>query len=806
MDTLLQDIRYSFRTLLKSPGFTAVAVITLALGIGANAAMFSVINSVLLNALPFRDSSRLMVVWKTMANGAPNAFSTPAFLEMRQQGEPLSHVGAFSAVTGTLGGKDVPERIAGGKVNFDLFSVLGVDPIAGRSFTQEEDHAGGGKFLILSHALWETRFGSQRSVLGSTVTLNGDPYTVVGVMPAGFYVLSEKELFWIPMQLETATPQAAARNVHWIFVFLRLPEGMERKQVEAQLASIAARLKVQDPTGEGGYGVALQPIREFLVGNVKPALWLLTGAVGFVLLIACANVANLLLARGAARRKEISVRTALGGSRARVVSQLLTESVLLSLLGGAVGTGLAQAGLKVLVAIHPASIPSVDTIAIDMRVLGYTALLCGIVGLLFGLVPAFEMSRVDVSEALKEGSRGSAGGLGKQRAILVVSETALASILLIGAGLSLKSLWRAQSVDPGFDPAGVLTFRVAVPAQFSGPRIPFFYQQVSERIRSLPGVRSAVLARDLPMSGTDPSMPIAIEGTPPPPSETPIVSRFRAVGPDYFQGLRTPLLEGRDFTENDTATSPRVVIVSKSLADLYWPGQDAMGKRLKPELAGGEWCTVVGLSADVRHWATDVAIEPTAYYPYTQLPGAFLPLVESSMSFAVRSAQPAGLLHSIQSAVGDIDKTVPVYDVKTMEQMVADSGSLRRFDMWLIGVFSALALALASIGIYGVMAYSVSRRTREIGIRMALGARRPDVLRLMLREGAKLALTGVALGVFGAVAVTRLMASLLYQVSPSDPGTFSLVPFLALTLILLGCYIPARRATKVEPVVALRDE
>jgi putative ABC transport system permease protein len=806
METLIQDVRYGYRMLVKSPAFTTIAVLTLALGIGTNTAMFSVINSVLLRSLPFHDSSRVMVVWKTMSNGAPNAFSTPAFLEIRQQGDLLAHLGAFSNISYNLAGRDVPERIAGGKVNFDLFPVLGVQPILGRTFAAEEDHPGAGHAVILSHALWETRFGSAHTILGSAVTLDGDPYTVVGVMPAGFHVLSDKELFWVPLQLEAASAQASARNVHWLFGFTRLAPGTSQKQVQTVLDAVAARLKAQDPTGEGGFGVTLQPVSDFVNGDVKPALLLLMGSVGFVLLIACSNVANLLLARGTIRRREISIRTALGAARMRVIRQLLTESVLLSLMGGLLGLGLAWFAVRALVAFHPSSIPSVNTIGIDATVLVFTALLCGIVGIVFGVAPALEGSKVNVSEALKEGARGSSGGFGKHRVILVVTETALASILLIGAGLSLKSLWRAESVDPGFNPAGELTFRVAAPSQFKGEQIPLFYQQVLERVRVLPGVQTAVLARNLPMSGTDPSMPIAIEGTPPPPSQVPVVTRFRAVGPDYFSGLQTSLLGGREFSEHDTAAAPKVAIVSESLAKLYWPKENALGKRLKPELTGGEWCTVVGVAADVRHWAADVDVEPTAYYPYAQVPEAFLPLLEGSMTIAVRSRNAAGLLSSIRSAVADVDKTVPIYDVKSMEAMVADSGSLRRFGMWLIGAFAALALTLAALGIYGVMAYSVSQRTREIGIRIALGAQRWNVLRLIMEQGAKLALVGVVVGLVGAVALTRVMTSLLFGVSATDLGTFSVVPVIVLVLILVGCYIPARRATKLDPVVALRDE
>ncbi len=806
MNSLLQDGHYALRQLRTSPGFAAVAVVTLALGIGANTAIFSVVNSVLLHSLPFRDASRVMVVWKTMSNGSPNAFSTPAFLEIRQQVDAFAHLGAYSGVGKNLGGKDLPERIVGAKINSDLMPVLGVQPVLGRMFSVEEDRPGAGAVVILSHALWSTRYGSRADILGQAVNLDGLPHTVVGVMPAGFYIQSNQELFWIPLQLESVNAQSAARNVHWLFAYTRLPNHMRPEQMQATLDAVATRLKAQDATGEGGFGATIQSVGDFTNGTVKPALLLLMGAVGFVLLIACSNVANLLLARRTARQREMCIRTALGASRLRMVRQLLTESVLLAMLGGLLGIGLAWIALSVLRAAHPSSIPSSDAVSIDPTVLAFTALLCCVVGIVFGIAPAWEGSNRNVSESLKEGSRGSSGGFGKHRAVLVVTETALASILFIGAGLSLRSLWHTQTVNPGFNPEGVLTFRLAAPARFSAEQIPLFYGQVLERVRVLPGVQSAVLARNLPMSGSDPSMPIEIEGTAPPRSQIPIVTRLRAIGPDYFGGLQTPLLGGREFTDHDTAAAPRVAIVSQSLAKLYWPNENAMGKRIKPAMPGGDWCAVVGVAADVHHWAADVDVEPTAYYPYTQIPAAHLSLLEGNMSIAVRSHNSAGLLHSIRGAVADVDKTVPVYQVKSMEEMVADSSSLRRFDMWLIGAFSGLALVLAAVGIYGVMAYSVSQRTREIGIRIALGARRENVLLLILAQGAKLALLGVAVGLIGALALAQVMASLVFGVSTRDLVTFSLTPWVVMATILVGCYIPARRAAKVDPMVALRYE
>lgn len=806
MKTLLQDVRFGLRMLAKSPGFTTVAILTLALGIGANTAMFSVINAVLLRSLPFPDPSRLMVVWKTMTNGTPNAFSTPEFLEWKQQGELTANMGAFSSVGKDLAGKDLPERITGGRLNYDLLGILGVQPAVGRMFSRQEDTPGAGQVVLLSHALWATRFES-RPMLSQAIDLDGAPYTVVGIMPPGFHVLSDQELFWIPLQLESVNAQTSARNVHWLYAFMRLPKNVSQKQAESVMSTIASRFKAQDPNGEGALGVTFQSISDFQNGTLKPALLLLMGAVCFVLLIACSNVANLLLARGSIRLRELSIRSALGAARSRLLRQLLTESILLSLIGGLLGVGLAWAALRLLLVLHPSSIPSINTIGIDTTVLFFTIVLCGIVGILFGIAPAWEGSNPGISESLKEGARGSSGGFGKHRAVLVVTETALALMLLIGAGLSLRSLWRAEDVELGFNPSGVLTFRLAAPAQYSGARIPIFYREVLDRIKAVPGVQSAVLARNLPMSGVDPSMPIAIEGTLPPPSQTPIVTRFRAIGPAYFAGLQTPLLTGREFADSDTAAAPKVAIVSHSLARLYWPGQDAIGKRLKPQMPGSDWYTVIGVAADVRHWTADVTdVEPTAYYPYTQIPQAFVPLLEGNMSIAVRSRTGGDLLTALRNAVGEVDKTVPLYQVQTMNQMVSDAGSLRRFDMWLIGAFAGLALVLAAVGIYGVMAYSVSNRTREIGIRIALGAQRESVLRLVMSQGAKLALAGVVIGIIGAFGLTQLMASLLFGVSARDWATFSVVPWIVLAMIMAGCYIPARRAAKLDPVAALRQE
>jgi predicted permease len=805
LEQLWQDIRYGLRMLRKAPGFAALAAITLALGIGANTAMFSVIDAVLLQPPPFREPSRVLFVWQKQPNGAQNIFSTPDFLEWKRQQGPTAQMAAYRGDSHTLGTSAGVERIAGAKVSSEMFAVVGVLPVMGRPFTADEDKPGAGNFILLSDSLWKTRLRADPNIVGSKLNLDSVPYTVIGVMPAGFYVLGNTERFWLPLQLQTQDVAASSRTVHWLFGMVRLDPGSSIQQSQSRLDAIASRLHHDDPNGDPGFGVALKSYQDAATDGLRQPLVLLMGCVGFVLLIACSNVANLLLARGTARRLEMSIRAAVGARRSRVVRQLLTESVLLSLLGGAFGLLLAVGALKVLLALHPSSIPGVETIAINPAVLGFTMVICLGVGVLFGILPALATSRVDLSNALRQASRGAGRSTGRYRVALVVVETALASILLIGAGLSLKSLWKASHVDPGFNPGGLLTFQVAAPA--SAKDEPFlFYQQVAEKVRALPGVQSAFLARNIPLSGGDPSMPVGVDGHPPEVVDGQIVTRLRVIGPDYFHGFQTPLLRGREFTADDTASSQRVAVVSQSLAQRYWPGQNAVGKTLKPNIADGPWYSVVGVAADVRHQGLDADIEPTAYYPYTQIPKSVRPILESVITVIVRSSNPAGLADAVRGALAEADKTVPVFELKTANEMLADAGSLRRFDMWLLAAFAGLALALAAVGVYGVMAYSVSQRTREIGIRMALGATRRDVLQLIVSHGAKVALAGAALGVAGAFILTRLMASLLYQVSPTDVWTFVLVSAIVIACILLACFFPSRRATRVDPNVALRYE
>ena len=808
MEKLLQDIRYGTRSLIKSPGFTAAAVLTLALGMGANTAMFSVIQSVLLKPWPFRESGRLLYVSQRQADGNGNLFSTQDFLDWKQQGGLLARMGAHVSWQFNLSSIGAPpERVSGGQVSYDLLPVLGIQPMLGRFFSAAEDVAGSGNFVMLSSVLWKGRYGADPHIVGKSIQLDGAPHTVVGVMPAGFHGFDDKDLLWTPLRLRRDNGIGSSANFHWLGAFIRLPDGVSLKQARSELNAVATRLHQEDPSGDVGFGVDLQTLNDAFTSGVRPALLMLMGCVGLVLLIACANVANLLLARGAARFREMAVRTALGASPLRVIRQLLTESLILAAAGGVAGAAISFLLVRGMLAFHPPQVPRIEQTGIDGAVLGYSLLASVVVGILFGLAPAIDAARVDINDGLREHSGSTSRGFGRHRSLLVIGETALACMLLICAGLALESLWSLSNVELGFVPKNVLTFRIAAPAQLTGPRISDFYHQVVERIRAVPGVQSAAIARDFPLAGTDPSMPILTDGKTPAPVQGEVVTRYRAVSDDYFRTLEIPLLQGRAFEDRDTASSSAVAIVSESLARKYWPGESPVGKRLKPNFTGSSWCVVVGVVADVRHWGADAAIEPTAYYPFTQIPDSMRSLIEADMGIALRSSlAQSDLLRSIKAATAAVNQNVPVYDVKTVDSMLADSGSLRNFDLSLLGAFSLLALSLAAVGVYAVMAYSVSQRTREIGIRIALGAHSHDVLRLILRQGARLAIAGSVIGVAGAFLLRKIMASLLYGLSANDPLILSIVPCIMVFVLLLACWLPARRAAKIDPIVALRYE
>ncbi|MGB6724303.1 MAG: ABC transporter permease, partial [Terracidiphilus sp.] len=757
---------------------------------------------------PLPNPGRLLYVSQRQGNGAANLFSTRDFLDWKQQGGLLAHMGAHVSWQFNISGPgEPPQRISGGVVTYDFLPTLGAQPLLGRLFSPHEDRPGSGQFVMLSHAFWRNRFGADPHIVGKPIQIDGVPYTVIGVMPAGFNGFDGKELLWTLLQLRRDSGIGSSPNVHWLGACIRLPDGVSLKKARSELDAVSTRLHRENPSSDVGFGVFLQTLDDAFTSDVRPALLLLMGCVGFVLLIACANVANLLLARGAGRRREMAVRTALGAPPMRIIRQLLTESVLLAGAGAVSGVAIAFLLLRSVLALHPPSVLRIEETGIDAAVLGYTLLISAIVGILFGIAPAIEAARVDVNISLRQHGGSTSRGFGRHRSLLVMTETALACMLLIGTGLALKSLWSLRNVNLGFQPEQVLSFRIAAPSELSGPRISGFYHDVVNRVRAIPGIESAAVARDLPLSGTDPSMSIDTEDKTPALTQGEVVTRYRAVGEDYFRTLEVPVLQGRTFNDRDTADSAHVAIVSESLARKYWPGESAVGKRIKPRFKGSEWSEVVGLVDDVRHQGADVAIEPTAYYPYTQVPDAMRPLVEASMAIAVRSPQSqVDLLYAIKAAVAEVDSQSPVYDVETMESMVTDSDSLRNFDLVLLGGFSLLALVLASVGVYAVMAFTVSQRTQEIGVRMALGANAGDIVRLVLRQGMRLAIAGSIMGILGAILLRSIMASLLFGLSANDPLVVCVAPCVMVLATALACWLPARRATRIDPMMALRCE
>ena len=819
MHTLWQDLRFGARTLLKKPGFTLVIILSLAIGIGAVSAIFSVINGLLLRPLPYRDAERLVILWNRSPglNVEQDWFSPGQYLDIKADNQVFEQVAVAIGGSYNLTGQGGPEHIDGARVSSSFLPLFGAQPAQGRLFLPEEDEPGKPATVILSHGFWQRRFGSDPAVIGRTITLNGNSLTITGVLAPGFTLTREvmpavnsierADLFLpLPMPASARTN----RGNEDFNIFGRLRPGVTVAQAQADMDVIAGRMKQQYPENYPPHGrltISVVPLLAQVVGDVRQTLPLLSGAVGLVLLIACANVASLLLARAAVRQKEMAIRAAVGAGRLRLVRQLLTESLLLAGLGGLAGLMVAWLAVKAMQIFGPASIPRLHEVGVDYRVLIFTFAVALLTGIMFGLAPAWRSARVDLNETLKEGGRsgdGSATGHGHllPRKLLVIFEVALSLVLLIAAGLLIRSYQRILNAHPGFNPHHVVAMRLSLPAtRYAKPEsITSFFQRATDRLRALPGVESVGITYSLPMSTVAFAWePITIDGYVPKAAQELIISNVRIVSPAYFNTMGIRLKQGRFFNEHDKAGEPETVIVDEALAQRFWPNEDPIGKRLQRGKAT-TWRKVVGVISSSKEYSAENEPPITVYFPFEQY-------VARSMYFVIRTTpDPAGMTAAITREIQAVDPEMPVFDVGTMEQRLADSLARRRFSMLLLSVFAVIAVVLAAVGIYGVMAYAVSQRTHEIGIRMALGASPRDVLSLVLRQGLRLTLTGAATGLLAAFGLTRLLEKLLFGISATDPLTFAAITLALILVALLACYVPARRATKVDPMIALRCE
>jgi putative ABC transport system permease protein len=802
MTGLFQDLRYATRQLRKSAGFTVVAVITLALAIGANTAVFSVVDQVLLHPLPYPDSDRIVEVSQTF-EGLPTYDASPAnYLDWVSQNQVFSEMAASRGWQGSLSAGDRPDRVIGTMTTPNFFPLFGVDPILGRGLEASDAQPGNDHVVVLGYGLWQRYFAADRDIVGRDIRLNGERYTVVGVMPQNFSPDDYGEL-WLPSPWGVPTHSLVPnkdprqfRDRNYLEVWARLKPGVTMQQARAELDTIGRRLEKQYPDSNGEVGVSFLPLHEYVVGDIRPVLLVLLAAVVIVLLIGCANVANLLLARATARTKEISIRTALGASRRRLLRQLLTESALLALVGGALGLLLAVLAVPSLLALSPPDIRQFKQIGINREVLAFSFLASVVCGVVFGLLPALQSSRSNPNEFLKEGERGSTANRGRTRSALVIAEVGLSLVLLVGAGLLVKSFARLMDVNAGFDPDHLLTFNLGLPPSTDSVHQLAFYQQVMQRLQALPGVQAVGAVSRLPLSGGNSSRSFNVPGV-----EKSYDADIRVSTPDYFRAMRIPLLRGRSFSESDLGGSLNVAVVNDALAHTVFPGEDPIGKQITNFGPDNLTLQIVGVVGNVRHVGLDADPRSEIYQLHGQ---AQWP----SMSVAIRSAtsDPTSVTSEAQNAVWSVNKDVPLANVRTMQDVIANSVQRRKFSMLLLTIFAAVAMLLAAIGLYGVMSYSVAQRTHEIGIRMALGARRPDVLTLVVKQGMALALKGIAAGTLLSLGMTRLISGMLFGITASDPLTFAVVAALLGTVAFLANYLPARRASKVDLMVALRYE
>jgi len=799
---MIQDIRFALRTFLKSPGFTAVAILALGLGIGANTALFSVINTVLLRPLPYQQPERLVRIYETFLPKGYGSVSTPNYIDWRSQNHVFERLEAFSFGSINLQGDAHPERIPLSVGTSGMFDLLGAKPIRGRTFLPDEDQPGKPDVAVISERLWRRRFASDPNLVGSKLTLDGKQTTVIGIMPASFQFPPGNVTtdIWMPFQF--SANNLKQRGSHWMAVMGRVKPGINIDGAEGDMKQIAAGLAQQYPAQQKGRSIMIRSLQEVLVGNIRPALFVLMGSVGFVLLIACANVANLLLARAAARKREVSVRAALGASRARLIRQFLTESLMLALAGGALGAFLGDEGLQALVYLASRQIPRSADVSLDGRVFLFLLGISLLAGIIFGLVPAFQGAREDLQDGLREGGRsGSAGGRGAHfRNALVISEFALALVLLIGAGLMLRTFLTLNATDSGLSTRGVLNMSVSLPNDkyASSNMWQRFYEPALQRIQAIPGVRAAGIINLLPLQSWDSNGNFGIDNRPQgEPGHQPF-AEYRVISPGYFQALGIPMVRGRDVTAEDSANAPRTIWINDALARRYFPGEDPIGHKI----IWNSPCTIAGVAANIRQAGLDQQPLPEIYFPAAQVGNSI-----AGMTLVISTnVEPSSITGAVRSAIQSVDPVQPVFGIKTMERVVSDSLSNQRLYAWLLGVFAGLALLLASAGIYGVMSYLVTQRTQEFGVRMALGAAKGDVLRMVLRQALLLIAGGVVIGLAGAFAVTRVLSNFLYGVKPVDLPTFAGVSAVLIVVALVATYLPARRATKVDPMVALRYE
>jgi putative ABC transport system permease protein len=813
MDNLIQDLRYAIRALLKKPLFAVIAIMTLALGIGANTAIFSVVNGVLLRPLPFTHPERLMMVYNTSDDGDQGSATYPDFNDWRARNQSFAQLAAYSTRDFTVTGAGEPFRLRGAMITQELLPMLGINPEQGRFFTADEDKPGA-RAVILSHRTWQENFGADAKLLEKTINLNGQNYMVVGVMPAGFAFPIQTDPV-IEMWTTTATmqegraPLTAQRGNHALDVIGRLKDGVSLEQAQSEMSLIVDDIAKQYPDTNSDFGVRVTSLHQDLIRDVRLALWTLFGAVGCVLLIACANVANLLLARATTRQKEVAIRTALGASRARVIRQLITESLLLSCCGGVLGLLLAMWGTDLVLSLVPKGLPRTESVGFDVSVLLFTLGISIATGLLFGIAPALQISKTNLTNSLKEGGRQASGGAqhNRVRSILVVAEVAIALTLLVTAGLLINSFFRLQKLKPGFETTNLLSFRMGLPDTRypQEQQVTNFYKNLGSRIQNLSGVKDVAYTMVLPFSGQGAGVGFSIEGEPVEVNRPfPYDTDYRPISPGYFRAMGMQLKEGRDFDERDNAESNDVVIINETLARKYFPNQSPLGHRINPSFSTGSrgivMREIIGVVSDIKHRRLNEEPRNEIYIAHAQNP-------RSTMFYVVRTTNdPTAMVAAIRSEVQSMDKDLPMYNIKTLDQYIASSVAQPRFNMLLLCIFASAALLLTIIGLYGVLSYAVTERTHEIGVRMALGANTADVLKLIVKQGMGLTLIGVALGLAGAYALGQITESLLFDVKATDPFTFMVVALILTGVALVACLVPARRAARTDPMVALRYE